>query len=129
MKEGERCVASIQLVFALSEQPVRPSPPPVRLSVFSALVIVSGAVVVVVGRLKPEKNCRDTQKAPTCHANCRGFVTASSKFFGLRVGPRTVAQMGVHKIYTGSGLRRVIPYVQFELLCYLRGFVVGVTNG
>jgi hypothetical protein len=27
---------------------------------------------------------------------------------------------GVHMIYTVSGLRRVTPYVQFVLLCYLR---------
>jgi hypothetical protein len=50
----------------------------------------------------------------------RGSLTADSKFLGFRARPRTVAQMGVRRIYTGSGLRRVITYVQFELLCYLR---------
>jgi hypothetical protein len=50
---------------------------------------------------------------------CRGSVTAGSKFLGLRAGPRTVTQMGAHMIYTGSGLWRVTPYVQFVLLCYL----------
>jgi hypothetical protein len=51
---------------------------------------------------------------------CRGSVIVGNKFLGLRVGPRTIAQTGVHKIYTGSGLRRVTPYVQFVQLCYLR---------
>jgi hypothetical protein len=51
--------------------------------------------------------------------HCRGSLTADSKFLGLRAGPRTVKQMGVCRIYTGSGLRGVIPYIQFVLLCYL----------
>jgi hypothetical protein len=60
---------------------------------------------------------------------CRGSLTASSKFLRLRIGPRTVAQMGVHRIYTRLDLRRVTPYIQFMLLYYLHWFVVGVTNG
>jgi hypothetical protein len=52
--------------------------------------------------------------------DCRGSLTAGSKFLGLHAGPWTVAQTWVHMIYTGSGLRGVTPYVQFALLCYLR---------
>jgi hypothetical protein len=47
-------------------------------------------------------------------------LTAGCKFLRLRVGPQTVAQMGVHRIYTSSGLRSVTPYVQIVLLYYLR---------
>jgi hypothetical protein len=61
--------------------------------------------------------------------SCRGSVTASSKFLGLRAEPRTVAQTGVHRIYTGWGLRRVTPYVQFVLLYYLRWFYRGLQIG
>jgi hypothetical protein len=50
---------------------------------------------------------------------CRGSVTADSKFLGLRAERRTVAPTGVHRIYTGPGLRRVTPYAQFVLLYYL----------
>jgi hypothetical protein len=61
-----------------------------------------------------------TRKGPYLTRQLSGSVTADSKFLGLCAGPRMVAQMGVHKIYTGSGLQRVTPYVQFVLLCYLR---------
>jgi hypothetical protein len=80
-------------------------------------VAVGVAAVIVVFRfltwlaIRDLQKRRDTQKAPTWRANCRGSLTTDSKFLGLRAGPWTVAQMGVHRIYTGLGLRRVTPYV------------------
>jgi hypothetical protein len=43
-------------------------------------------------------------------------------------GLERLRKRGVRRIYTGSGLRRVTPYVQFVLLYYLRWFVVEITK-
>jgi hypothetical protein len=48
---------------------------------------------------------------PNPLASCPGSLTVGSIFLGLRAGSRTVAQTGVRRIYTGSDLRRVTPYV------------------
>jgi hypothetical protein len=87
------------------------------------VAVGAAAVVVEVGRPRPAKNRRDTQRPPTWRANCRGSITADSKFLRLRVGPRTVAQTGgTHDLYwfgpsESNTLRSVRATVLFALIC------------
>jgi hypothetical protein len=52
---------------------------------------------------------------------CRGSLPPTVNLYRSRVGLRWLRKWGVHRIYTGSGLRRVTPYVQlavlFALIC------------
>jgi hypothetical protein len=49
---------------------------------------------------------------------CRGFFTAGSKFLSTVRRARMVSA-GDNRIYTGSGLRGVIPYVQCVVAVFL----------
>jgi hypothetical protein len=48
-----------------------------------------------------------------------GFSTAGSKFLSIVRRARMVSA-GDNRIYTGSGLRRVIPYVQCVVAVFLK---------
>jgi hypothetical protein len=58
-----------------------------------------------------------------------GFSTAGGKFLSIVCRARMVSTRD-NKIYIGSGLRGVIPYVQCRAVVFsvLGPFVVGVTN-
>jgi hypothetical protein len=51
-------------------------------------------------------------------AGVSGFFTAGSKFLSVVRRARMVS-IGDNKIYTGSGLRGVIPYVQCVIVVFL----------
>jgi hypothetical protein len=61
---------------------------------------------------------RDTRCAPTWHANCRGSLPPDSKFVSIVCRARMVST-GDNGIYSGLGLRGVIPYVQYRAVVFL----------
>jgi hypothetical protein len=60
---------------------------------------------------------RDTQCAPTWHANCPGSLSPYSKFVSTVCRARMVSTRD-KDIYTGSVLRGVIPYVQCRTVMF-----------
>jgi hypothetical protein len=66
----------------------------------------------VVGEVR-----RDTRCAPTWHANYGGSLPPDSKFVSIMCSARMVST-GDNRIYTGSGLRGVIPYVQCRVAMF-----------
>jgi hypothetical protein len=57
-------------------------------------------------------------RPPTCHAKLSGFSTAGSKLMSIVRRARMVSS-GNNGVYTGSGLREVIPYVQCVATVFL----------
>jgi hypothetical protein len=61
---------------------------------------------------------RDTQCAPTWCANYRGSLPPTVDLYQIVCQTRMVGT-GDMRVYTGSGLLRVIPYVQSRVIVFL----------
>jgi hypothetical protein len=95
---------------------------PVLQVAFGAVTAVEtvAATFVVVDHLRHAKTIV-THKGSYLARQLSGFYTTGSEFVSnCMPGLRRLRKRGYTRIYTGSGLQRVTPYVKFALQCYLQ---------